>query len=55
MHATEGWLLFVVAFAILAALAWLLSRLERAVLRHRPPTPPASATPAEPLGAEAAV
>lgn len=56
MHATEGWLLFVVAFAILAALAWLLSRLERAVLRQRPPTPPsASATPAAPLGAEAAV
>lgn len=29
MHYTEGWVIFVIAFVILAALAWLLSRLER--------------------------
>lgn len=28
MHYTEGWVMFVVAFAILAALAWLLAQLE---------------------------
>lgn len=29
MHYTEGWVLFVVAFAILGGLAWALTRLER--------------------------
>ncbi len=28
MHATEGWLIFVVAFAILGGLGWLIGRLE---------------------------
>jgi exosortase len=28
MHATEGWVVFVVAFLILGAVAWLLARLE---------------------------
>jgi hypothetical protein len=29
MHFTEGWTLFVAAFAILGGAAWLLARLER--------------------------
>ena len=29
MHVTEGWIIFVVAFAILGAFAWLLDRAER--------------------------
>ena len=31
MHVTEGWLLFIVAFGILAAVAWAASRLESIV------------------------
>jgi len=31
MHVTEGWLLFVVAFAMLGAIAWLASSIERRV------------------------
>ena len=38
MHTTEGWLLFVVAFAILGALAWLATLIER---RWVPPVPAA--------------
>jgi exosortase len=29
MHATEGWLMFVIAFACLGAVTWLVARLER--------------------------
>jgi exosortase len=32
LHLTEGWLLFIVAFAILAAAAWAVARLEQRVL-----------------------
>jgi hypothetical protein len=28
LHLTEGWLLFVVAFAILGSVAWVASRVE---------------------------
>jgi exosortase/archaeosortase family protein len=29
MHLTEGWLIFVVAFAILGGIAWVVSRIEQ--------------------------
>ena len=29
MHFTEGWVIFVVAFAILGGLAWIVARAER--------------------------
>jgi exosortase len=29
MHYTEGWFMFMIAFAILGAVAWLLGKLER--------------------------
>ena len=29
MHTTEGWLMFLVAFVLLGAAAWLLGRVER--------------------------
>ncbi|HET8625485.1 MAG TPA: exosortase/archaeosortase family protein [Gemmatimonadales bacterium] len=35
MHLTEGWLLFVVAFVLLGAVAWLASALENRWLRRR--------------------
>jgi exosortase len=35
MHVTEGWLLFIVAFAILALVAWAASRLESLVKPER--------------------
>ena len=35
MHATEGWLIFVVAFAILMGAAWMLARLELRLGRAR--------------------
>ncbi|MBA2671483.1 MAG: archaeosortase/exosortase family protein, partial [Gemmatimonadetes bacterium] len=28
MHLTEGWIIFVIAFAILGAMAWLMTRVE---------------------------
>jgi hypothetical protein len=31
MHVTEGWLLFIVAFAMLGLLAWIASSIERRV------------------------
>ncbi len=40
MHYSEGWAMFVVAFAILGVLTWVLGVAER---RTRPATPPASA------------
>lgn len=40
MHLTEGWLLFIVAFAILGATAWLVKLVED---RIRPPAPDADA------------
>jgi exosortase/archaeosortase family protein len=39
MHYTEGWVMFVVAFAIIGALAFAISRLERL---RRPPMPAAA-------------
>lgn len=35
MHLTEGWLLFLVSFALVGIAAWILVNLERAVLRWR--------------------
>lgn len=35
MHLTEGWLMFVVAFAILGGLAWAARRIELAVIERR--------------------
>ena len=35
MHYTEGWALFLVAFAGLSAMGWLLSQAEHTVLRIR--------------------
>lgn len=35
LHMTEGWIIFVVAFAILGSLAWLMGRVEGAVARRR--------------------
>ncbi len=35
MHYSEGWVIFVVAFAILGAFSWLLARLERGVRERR--------------------
>lgn len=35
MHVTEGWLLFLVSMGILAAVAWLGSVIERAILARR--------------------
>ncbi len=35
MHYTEGWAMFVFAFAGLSAMGWLLSQAERAVSRIR--------------------
>jgi exosortase len=35
MHLTEGWLLFLVSMSILAAVAWLGSIIERALLTRR--------------------
>jgi exosortase/archaeosortase family protein len=33
MHLTEGWLLFLVAFSVLAGAAWAVSAVERLALR----------------------
>jgi exosortase len=52
MHATEGWLLFVVALGVLSALAWLLSRAERLFVRRPPPMPPHHQPAAETHAAE---
>lgn len=38
MHVTEGWLLFLVAFALLGAVAWIVMRIERAVMARREST-----------------
>jgi len=35
MHLTEGWLLFLVAFSVLAGAAWAVGAVERVVLRSR--------------------
>jgi exosortase/archaeosortase family protein len=35
MHLTEGWLLFLVAFSVLAAGAWGIAVLERLIERSR--------------------
>jgi exosortase len=35
MHATEGWLMFVVAFAALGALAWGVTAVERMLTERR--------------------
>ena len=35
MHMTEGWMIFVIAFAILGALAWALVQMESYL---KPPT-----------------
>jgi len=35
MHYSEGWVIFVVAFAILGAFSWLLARIEQTRRRHR--------------------
>jgi exosortase D (VPLPA-CTERM-specific) len=35
-HMTEGWLMFVVAFALLAAVTWLAVRIERRVMGEQP-------------------
>jgi exosortase len=35
MHLTEGWALFVVAFAILGAIAWVLTGVERLLVERR--------------------
>jgi exosortase/archaeosortase family protein len=35
MHLTEGWLLFLVAFSILAIAAWAVGAAERLALRSR--------------------
>ena len=35
MHMSEGWFLFVLAFAMLGALAWVFTRLEARVARRR--------------------
>jgi exosortase len=43
LHLSEGWAIFVVAFAILAALAWVIHFLER---RRRDPRAPVEAAPA---------
>jgi len=45
MHLTEGWVMFVIAFAILGGVTWLLTKLETAV--RTSPTPPAP-SPARP-------
>ena len=34
-HMTEGWLMFVVAFGLLAAVTWIAVRIEKRVLGHR--------------------
>lgn len=36
MHTTEGWIVFMIAFAILGAFAWGIGRVERLGLRRRP-------------------
>jgi exosortase len=41
MHYTEGWGIFIVAFAILGACAWVVGRLERLARRPRPQEAPA--------------
>jgi len=38
MHVTEGWLLFLVAFGLLGAVAWIVMRIERAVTARREST-----------------
>ena len=35
MHVTEGWLLFIVAFGMLGAIAWIASTIERRVRPER--------------------
>jgi exosortase len=35
MHITEGWLLFIVSFAVLGSITWLLGQGERKVTRWR--------------------
>jgi exosortase len=35
MHLTEGWAIFLVAFGILGAIAWMLVQIENALLRRR--------------------
>ncbi|MBI2796950.1 MAG: exosortase [Gemmatimonadetes bacterium] len=51
MHTTEGWVMFIVAFAILGALAWVVLRIEDRVRGVRRPDPvdgdPSDAGPAE--------
>lgn len=37
MHLTEGWAIFVVAFVILGAMAWLLDRIEKLAMARRAP------------------
>lgn len=47
MHLTEGWLIFVVAFAMLGGIAWLLLSGERLVFPSLRPAP--AAVPAAPI------
>jgi exosortase len=44
MHVTEGWMIFVVAFAILGVVAWVLGALENRLMRR---TTPVAAEPVE--------
>ena len=46
MHTTEGWAMFIVAFAILGGLAWVVLRIENRMLGIRPPAEPDDDMPA---------
>jgi exosortase len=39
MHLTEGWVMFVIAFAILGGVSWVMTKIESVVSGHRRPAP----------------